>query len=107
MELVVFSRRWGHEDKYKIERTGTGWKISASGIGGECDKTGSQYLYKKLDQDLINYPKELPGYMEWLWQQALEKKLSDEQIQEQLTLLSEWIQTTEKASPQGIFEKYK
>jgi len=107
MQLVVFSRRWDHDDTYTVEKTIKGWNISAMTIGGECDKKGAPFLYKNLDQDSINYPEELPGYMEWLWQQAYDQSLSDDQIQEELDRLGEWIKTTEKASPKGIFQGYK
>ncbi len=99
MELVVFSRRQGHDDTYQVEKTGTGWRISFLSIGGECDKSGAPFLYSNLDQDSIKYPKSLPDYMELLWQDAYDQKLTDDQIQDKLDQLGAWIQITEKNSP--------
>ena len=36
----VFTRRWGHDDTYKVIRTKDGWDISHIAIGGPCDKSG-------------------------------------------------------------------
>ena len=105
MDLEVYSRRWGHTERYKIIRTANGWQVQHIGIGGDCDKTGAPYLFKNLDHDSINYPEELGGYMEWLWDQSA--SMSEESIQAELDLIGEWIQTTEKASPGGIFSAYK
>ena len=107
MYLEIYSRRWGRNEKYKVEKTATGWDISHMRIEGPCDKTGAPALYKNFDQDSINYPEELPGYMEWLWTQAHDQSLSNDQIQVELDRLGEWIQITEKASPKGIFDVFK
>lgn len=40
MELNVYTNRWGHSNKYKVNRTQTGWEINHNSIGGECDKEG-------------------------------------------------------------------
>ena len=106
MELEVYSRRWGHTDRYKISKTANGWYVDHERIKGECDETGEPYLFKNIDQDGINYPKDLGGYMEWLLDESTKKNMSEEEIQEQLDLIGEWIQITEKASPGGIFSEY-
>ncbi len=110
MHVRIFSRRWGHDDTYEINKTKTGWYVKSGAEGGaDCDKRGKPHLFKCLDHDSINYPEELGGYLEWLWERAEEKHLSPEEIQEQLDLLAEWISTVERSSPQGIWNwpKYK
>jgi hypothetical protein len=106
-EMKIYTRRWGHYDTYKVKRTINGWIIGNLAISGSCDKTGKPYLYANLDHDSINYPEELPGYIEWLWEQASEEGLSHEKVQESLNVLGEWISDCEKKSPKGIWEAFK
>lgn len=103
----AYSRRWGHYDTYQIKRTETGWNVSHISIGGGCDKDGKPYLYENLNHDSINYPEELPGYMEWLWNRAQEQGLRHDEVQSAFDQLSEWVSICEKNSPSGIWEGYK
>ncbi|MDP8221356.1 MAG: hypothetical protein P9X26_08420 [Candidatus Stygibacter frigidus] len=104
--LNIYTRRWGHDDKYKITRNEGGWFIGNISLNGNCDKTGSPYLYENLRHDLVNYPHSLPGYLDFLWDQASEQGLSHEGVQEALDQLSSWIKTCEIESPKGIWESY-
>ena len=105
MKLEVYSRRFGHADRYKISKTDEGWHVRHISPGGDCDKTGAPHLFKSLEHDSINYPQDLGGYMEWLWYKSAD--MSEEEIQNQLDQIGEWIEITEKASPGGIFSEYK
>ena len=105
MELVVFSRKWGHKDRYVVKRTTHGWYIEFGSIKGDSDKTGAPYLFEILNNDSINYPADLGGCMEWLWREAEERHLSDKGIQCYLNELGEWVQKVEKSTPQKI-ERY-
>ena len=106
-EIKIYSRRWGHLDTYQITRIESGWVIGNLSISGSCDKTGKPYLFENLKHDLINYPEAIPGYLEWLWDQASEQGLSHKQVQQALNDLGEWISICEKNSPKGIWEGYK
>lgn len=106
-ELKIFTRRWGHDDIYKIKRISSGWEISHMPIFGICDKSGKPYLYENLKHDSVNYPEALPGYMEWLWEQAAEQGMLHGQVQESLDQLGEWIKICEQSSLKGIWEFYK
>lgn len=106
MILRVFSRRWGHDDNYAVERTADGWRIERSS-GGECDKKGEPYLSRNLDHDSINYPADLGEYMEWLWEQTEEQNMSEKEIQKALDALGEWISVVERNSPKGVWEIFK
>jgi hypothetical protein len=106
VRFEVFSRRWGHNDSYRVERTEEGWTISYHAIGGPCDPTGEPYLYDNLRQDGINYPADLGSYLAWLWERAKTENLSDDEIQKYLDQLGQWIQITERNTPGGIFEAY-
>ena len=108
MDLHVYSRRQGHEDVYKINKTDTGWYVNNLMMKkGDCDKRGAPILFESLDHDSINYPHSLGDYLEWLWDQAYDTSMSEEEIQENLNLLGEWINATEKSSPKGIFTVFK
>lgn len=110
--VEIFSRRWGHTDSYRFERTPTGWQIGhmtetstdKDGRSNGADGTG---LYRMLDHDSINYPEELPGYLEYLWEQAAERGLGHDDVHGALKQLADWINLLERASPGGIFRGYK
>ncbi|HCE41975.1 MAG TPA: hypothetical protein DET40_00310 [Lentisphaeria bacterium] len=105
--MNIHSRRWGHVDRYQITRNNKGWIIVDNTISGQSDKSGNPYLFKNLDHDSINYPEELPGYMEWLWDRAAEDGLTHEQLQDALNELADWINVCESNSPSGVWEHYK
>lgn len=105
--LNVYTRRWGHDDRYTFKRTENGWFIGNLSISGNCDKTGAPYLFENLRHDSVNYPKSLPGYLEYLWDQAAEEGLTHEEVQESLNMLSNWIKVCEQGSPKGIWKVYK
>lgn len=106
--LSVFSRRWGHNDTYGLVRTSTGWDIGFMGSSStiRCDKKGYPNLYKRLEHDSINYPEDLKGYIEYLWNAAQIKGLSKEEVQKCLDDIGEWISMCEKMTPRGIFRGY-
>jgi len=106
-ELKIFTRRWGHEDFYQIKRIETGWYVGHISISGECDKSGHPFLYENLRNDGVNYPKDLPGYFEWLWEQAAERGMTAEEVQASINELAKWVSLCEKESPKGIWEGYK
>ena len=103
----VYSRRWGHKDNYTLTRTEMGWDTDFMSSGGKGDKSANPGLFNALNHDSVNYPEALPGYLEWLWEQAKEQGLSQEEVQNALNDLAEWISICESNSPQGIFEVYK
>ena len=108
-KLKGYSRRRGHDETYTIEKTDTGWKVNhirRNVDDGNSDKQGIPYLFKVLDQDSINYPADLGEYMEYLWEQATIKEMSEKEIQEYLDDLGTWIQIVERASPKGTFWQY-
>ncbi|OPH52185.1 hypothetical protein BC351_33165 [Paenibacillus ferrarius] len=105
-EFPVFSRRWGHKDSYKVTRNEQGWSFSFH-KNEQGDKTGSPALYRFLDHDSINYPQELPGYLEWLWIQAEEQGLSHDEVQESINDLADWVSACESSTPRGVFRGFK
>lgn len=111
-DFNVYSRRWGHDDHYRVKRTPSGWTFThmqeiETGRDARVGSKPDTGLFQLLDHDSINYPEELPGYFEWLWEQAGEKGLPREEVQEAIGQLAAWVNTCERASPRGIFEGYK
>jgi hypothetical protein len=110
--IEVMSRRWGHKDSYHLKRTKRGWtiwrmeKVNTGRDGRIGGKPGTG-LFDLLDHDSINYPEELPGYLEWAWTRAAEDGLSPDELQQALTELAEWVSIVESSSPVGIFKGYK
>ncbi len=101
MELKIYSNRWGKIDRYQITKTNKGWHIRHIAINGECDKSGAPYLFDNLEQDDINYPADLGGYMEFLWDYSKDK--DDVWIQKRLNELSKWIIKVEHSTPKSKF----
>ncbi|MBD7985178.1 hypothetical protein H9649_11310 [Sporosarcina sp. Sa2YVA2] len=106
-KMQIYSRRWGHTDTYRFIRIEEGWNVSLLSRSGSCDKKGYPVFYEILDNDLINYPAELPNYMGWLWDSAKEKGLTKEEVQSSLDDIAKWINSCEKSSPKGIFKGFK
>lgn len=106
-KIKIFSRRWGHKDSYTLTRTATGWDVSHLTYVGECNKSGQPTLLDSLKHDSINFPEDLGGYLEWVWERASEDGLTHDEVQEALDQLGEWISLCESSSPKGIFQGYK
>ena len=106
-ELRVFSRRWKHEDTYRLKRTESGWYLSTMSLAqtGDCDKSARPHLFDALAHDSVQYPRGTGDWIEWLWDQAKQKGLSREQIQAGFDEVAEWINETERNAPcAGIWE---
>ncbi len=99
MELNVYAQRWGHSDRYNVNRTSIGWEISINTIVGECDKEGKPNLFDILKQNYVSYPADLGIYMELLWDLAEQEQLPEDKIQKHLNAFGEWITATEKSKP--------
>jgi len=90
MEFKVYSRRWGHLDNYQIRKTSKGWWIGFSSRTGDCNKEGKPFLFENFEHDSINYPVDLGGYLEFLWQKADEGNWTEKKIQPKLNVLARW-----------------
>lgn len=103
----VYTRRWGHDDVYRMKRTSAGWEIHSMGPDKICHKNGSPELFRLLEHDLVNYPKALPDYVEYLWSQAESQGLSAVEVQKALDDLGKWVSICERNSPSGVFRGLK
>jgi hypothetical protein len=108
----VYVRRWRHDDTYRVTRTRKGWTFRhndelATGRDGRIAGRPGTGLFHLLDHDSVNYPEELPGYFEWLWEQAADRGLDRDQVQQAINDLAEWVSICERSSPSGIFKSFK
>lgn len=113
MELNVYTNRWGHNEKYNINRIQTGWEITFNATGGRCDKEGRPYLYDILNKDNISYPNDLGMLLESLWILAEQNSMDgvntdiiDAKVQEHLNSIGEWITLVEQKKPDFSFETF-
>ena len=97
----VYSKRWGHDDTYTIQRTEDGWLLKEGIEKGPCDKTGHPFLFRLLDHDSIDYPHGLRDRMEWLWIKASVDGLSHEDLEVALQQLADWVSLTVREKPSG------
>lgn len=94
----VYTRRWGHQDRYSIKRTVDGWYCGYIAIRGECKKNGEGGLFNNLDHDFVFYPKDGVAYaMEKLWEAADEGEIDFEELTERIQQIADWISTVEKS----------
>lgn len=94
----VYTRRWGHTDRYQMRRTIDGWECSHIAIGGKCKKDGEGSLLQNLHHDLVFYPEEAVRYaMEELWEAADEGEIDLEELQRRLQQVADWVSHVEKA----------
>lgn len=94
----VYTRRWGHEDRYSIKRTVNGWHCGYIAIRGECKKNGEGGLFNNLDHDSVFYPKDGVAYaMEQLWEAADEGEIDFEELTKRIQQIADWISTVEKS----------
>ncbi|WP_025683049.1 hypothetical protein [Paenibacillus maysiensis] len=94
----VYSRRWGNEDTYLVQRRINGWHVQHLSINGVSDKDGTGPLLMNLDHDSIQYPKDGIKYaLSVLWNLADESEMSVEELQSKLQEIADWVSAVEKA----------
>lgn len=98
MPFVVYTRRWGHEDRYTIKRTVDGWFCGYMSIHGECEKNGEGGLFMNLDHDAVFYPKDGVKYaLKELWEDADDGEIDFEELKKRMQQIADWISAVEKS----------
>lgn len=100
IDINIYSRRWGHNDSYSIERTLEGWTVTF-----HQEKAGNkegEALIETLRHDFINYPHELGTFMWHLWNKADSNEMTVNELQKDLEQIADWINACEKTTPEGI-----
>jgi hypothetical protein len=97
LSFRVFSRRWGHEDNYTIERRVDGWYVGHISINGISNKDGTGPLLMNLRHDSIQFPEDGVKYaLETLWDMADETEMLVVELQNKLQEIADWISAVEK-----------
>ena len=102
IDIDIYSRRWGHKDRYSVMRTIEGWSVTM-----HQERVGNregEALIKTLEHDFINYPKNLDMFMLHLWNRADRDEMDVEEMGAHLQSIAEWINLCEQSTPQGIEE---
>lgn len=106
--FTVYSRRWGHDDSYRLTLNEDGWRVEflmrTMPRSSNCAPDGKPSLFEYLRHDNISYPSNLGFWMEELWERATKRGLSDDDLQKTLDKLSAWVIQCEKLSPATIDE---
>lgn len=100
--MEIFTRRWGHYDRYYITRTESGWVLDWKSELIECTKAAKPGLNKILDHDSVCYPRQVNKFFEYLWDRACEDGLSEQQVQQAIDKICNWINLCEENTPRGI-----
>lgn len=94
----VYTRRWGHLDRYHMKRTIDGWECLYMSPEGKCEKNGEGSLFNNLFHDSVFFPEEGVKYaMKELWEAADEGEIGLEELQRRLQQIADWISHVEKA----------
>ncbi|PLR66898.1 hypothetical protein [Bacillus sp. UMB0893] len=100
--LDVYTRKWGHYDRYTLIRNEEGWLIQHMSQSEQAGRDAEPILSYVLRHDHVSYPRNLSSIMEDIWYRAAEEGLTEEQVQGMLKEVSEWISMTEQNYPSHI-----
>lgn len=98
-ELIfeVFTTRWGHKDRYRMQRKIYGWYVDHISINGSSQKDGKGALFSNFRQDGVFYPEDgVKHALETLWNDADSSEMSVEELQERLQEVADWVSEVEK-----------
>jgi hypothetical protein len=100
-ELIfeVFTSRWGHKDRYRMQRTIYGWYVTHISINGSSQKDGTGALFSNFRQDGVFYPVDgVKHALETLWNDADSSEMSVEELQDRLQEVADWVSEVEKVT---------
>ncbi|MFA5499325.1 MAG: hypothetical protein WCX83_03690 [Candidatus Cloacimonas sp.] len=102
-KFKVYSKRWGHEDTYDVERTLDGWAIHAMAVRKSGNKHGSSII-EHLKHDSICYPHNVESYIYSLWLYADRNPIEVSDLEDKMKEIADWISQTERNRPGWILE---
>lgn len=100
--LEIYTRRWGHYDRYHLVRNKKGWAVSHLSYNEQGGRDAEPILSYILTHDSVSYPRNVSSIMEDIWYRAQDEGLSREEVQSYLNEVAEWISLTEKNYPSHI-----
>jgi hypothetical protein len=115
-DVRLYSPRWGHEDKYEIKLDRDQMRIEGVHESAVCswveggDPKWSGYgegdgnpLEKILENDKIYPPTVFVWALEYAWRAWRDGRLDDQQIQEEVQQLCEWVNQVSRTRPKTNF----
>lgn len=100
LEFKVYSRRWGHDDTYNVERTTEGWNCTFF-TKYEGGKNGEAIL-NSMVHDGISYPISLEYDFKTLWDLADDSEMSLNELQSKISEIAKWISEVEEKKPEFL-----
>ena len=98
-KFTYYTKRWGHKDTLRIEKTATGWHVEHLAINGESKPDGNPFVFANLTQDYVKYPTDLGPFLEYLWEQLDTGEIDDARAQQMFDQLGEWVSQCETSQP--------
>jgi len=102
IDFKIYTRRWGHDDFYSIERTKDGWKVYGFSVFG-TNKGAEDLIRHILEHDNVIYPYNLGDIFESLWEKA-DEDMDFDTLKRCIINLFEWISSIEYNTPKCIGE---
>lgn len=106
LEARIYSPRWGHTDMYRIEMGDDQMTISNGSRTSTCkvqengDREWEDRVWLDAFQnDGIKPPVAFPEALSTLWKSVADGHLPEDQAQEELDALIEWLNTCSRTSP--------
>ena len=108
LEVPVFSPRWGHDDIYTITLSRESMKITHHPRGAICRWVENQdpewqstdgSLFGIFRNDSVTAPENFLDALEILWLNWRNGEINNEQVNDELKALFEWLNITTKSKP--------
>lgn len=99
LKFSYWTNRWSGQTVVHLTHTPSGWHLSASAHTGDCDKSGSPFVYSNFDQDQVCFPSRFSCWLEHAWEQIQDGEWSEEEAQERLQELAGWVTACEQSEP--------
>ena len=111
-ELSIYNIRLNSYLIICIKKEKLGWFLCIDDSKGtvkefNCNKSCSPELYEILDIYGINYPNDLKGYFEWLWNASTLYNWGVDQVREEFFELNKWINVCNDLSPKTKLREYR
>lgn len=112
-EINIFSPRWGHDDTYIISVDANQLRITATGsrnavciytynnVSGNTFTWDSNYesLIRIFRNDSIVAPENILETIEYNWSSLINKRITEQEFQDNFNLLATWISNISKTKP--------
>lgn len=101
--FAVYTKRWGHEDVYKVKRLYNGWYVENISISGSSAPDGRALnpnskggFLANFNQDFVDYPDQFHSVIKRLWELADETEMDIKELQIKLSEVARLISEVEK-----------